>query len=95
MTNGVLLVEGTGGTIRLDGHGRLFLRRHRGAEAEHAYAWEQRGYGGDCVVRQCEAALAHLRDGAPLANTARAWLRNMEVEEAIYRSAEERRFVTV
>lgn len=95
MTNGVLLVEGTGGTIRLDGHGRLFLRRHRGAEAEHAYAWEQRGYGGDCVFRQCEAALAHLRDGAPLANTARAWLRNMEVEEAIYRSAEERRFVAV
>ncbi len=95
MTNGVLLVEGTGGTIRLDGRGRLFLRRHRGEEGEHRYAWEQRGYGGDCVFRQCEGALAHLRDGAPVANTGRAWLRNMEVEEAIYRSAEEGRFVTV
>ncbi|WP_144183846.1 Gfo/Idh/MocA family protein [Elioraea rosea] len=95
MTNGVLLVEGTGGTIRLDGYGRLFLRRHRGEETEHAYAWEARGYGGDCVFRQCEAALAHLRDGAPIANTGRAWLRNMEIEEAIYRSAEEGRFVTV
>ncbi|WP_372622790.1 Gfo/Idh/MocA family protein [Falsiroseomonas sp.] len=95
MTNGVLLVEGTGGQLRLDGFGRLFLRPHRGEEREHRYAWERRGYGGDCVFRQTSAALAHLRDGAPVPNTARAWLRNMEVEEAIYRSAEEGRFVSV
>jgi predicted dehydrogenase len=95
MTNGVLLVEGTGGGIRLDGYGRLFLRPHRGEEREHRYAWQARGYGGDCVFRQCEAALAHLRDGAPVPNTARAWLRNMEIEEAIYRSAAEGRFVGV
>jgi predicted dehydrogenase len=95
MTNGVLLVEGTGGQLRLDGHGRLFLRPHRGEEREHRYEWQARGYGGDCVFRQCEAALHHLRDGAPVPNTARAWLRNMEVEEAIYRSAAEGRFVAV
>jgi predicted dehydrogenase len=95
MTNGVMLAEGTGGQLRLDGHGRLFLRPHRGEEREHAYTWQQRGYGGDCVFRQCEAALAHLRDGAPVANTARAWLRNLAIEEAIYRSAAEGRFVTV
>lgn len=95
MTNGVLLVEGTGGQLRLDGHGRLFLRPHGGAEAEHAYAWQDRGYGGDCVFRQSEAALAHVAEGAPVPNTARAWLRNMEIEEAIYRSAAERRFIEV
>jgi predicted dehydrogenase len=95
MTNGVLLVEGTGGQLRLDGHGRLFLRPHRGTEREHAYAWDNRGYGGDCVFRQCAAALAHVANGAPVPNVARAWLRNMEVEEAIYRSAEEGRFVNV
>jgi predicted dehydrogenase len=95
MTNGALLVEGTGGQLRLDGHGRLFLRPHRGEEREHAYHWEKRGYGGDCVFRQCRAALDHIVDGAPVANTARAWLRNMEIEEAVYRSAEEGCFVTV
>lgn len=95
MTNGVLLVEGTGGQLRLDGYGRLFLRPHRGTETEHAYTWAARGYGGDCVFGQCAAALAHLRDGAPIANTARAWLRNMEIEEAIYRSAREQRFIAV
>jgi predicted dehydrogenase len=95
MTNGVLLVEGTGGQLRLDGYGRLFLRPHRGEEREHPYRWQPRGYGGDCVFRQCEAALLHLRDGAPVPNRAREWLRNMEIEEAIYRSAAEGRFVAV
>jgi predicted dehydrogenase len=95
MTNGVLLVEGTRAQLRLDGHGRLFLRPHGGEEAEHAYAWSDRGYGGDCVFRQTAAALAHLTTGAAVPNTARAWLRNMEIEEAIYRSAAEQRFVEV
>jgi D-apiose dehydrogenase len=95
MTNGVLLVEGTGGQIRLDGHGRLFLRPHGGVEREHAYAWEKRGFGGDCVFHQTAAALAHIAHGMPVPNTARAWLRNMEIEEAIYRSAAERRFIDV
>ena len=95
MTNGVLLVEGTGGQLRLDGHGRLFLRPHRGEEREHAYAWSNAGYGGDCVFRQCAAALAHIAHGEDVPNTGRAWLRNMEIEEAIYRSAAEGRFVTV
>lgn len=95
MTNGVLLVEGTGGQLRLDGHGRLFLRPQGGMESEHAYTRHERGYGGDCVFRQTEAALAHVVEGAAVPNTARAWLRNMEIEEAIYRSAQERRFIDV
>ncbi|MGK7866076.1 Gfo/Idh/MocA family protein [Falsiroseomonas sp. E2-1-a20] len=95
MTNGVLMVEGTGGQLRLDGHGRLFLRPHGGTEAEHAYTWERRGYGGDCVFRQSRAALGHVTQQAPVPNTGRAWLRNMEIEEAIYRSAAEGRLVPV
>jgi D-apiose dehydrogenase len=31
--------------------------------------------------------LAHFQDGAPLENDGRAYLRNLEIEEAIYRSA--------
>ncbi len=89
MTNGTLLAEGTDGAIRLDGFGRLFLRPRRSEEREHVYPWEARGYGGDCVFRQTAAALAHLAQGALVPNTARAWLRNMEIEEAIYRSAAE------
>jgi D-apiose dehydrogenase len=95
MTNGALLVEGTGGVIRLDGYGRLFLRPRGGEEREHAYAWEDRGYGGDCVYLQIRHIVDHFRRGTPVVNDGRAYLRNFEIEEAIYRSDRERRFVAV
>jgi hypothetical protein len=31
--------------------------------------------------------VAHLQDGAPLENSGAAYLRNLEIEDAIYRSA--------
>ena len=60
MTNGVLLVEGNEGVIRLDGHGKLFLRPRGGEEREHAYAWQDRGYGGDCVYGQARHVVDHI-----------------------------------
>ena len=95
MTNGVMVLEGTGGTIRLDGFGRLFLKPHGGEEAEHAYAWEDRGFGGDCVFHQTRHIVEHLSTGAPLVNGGRAYLRNVAIEEAIYRSSGEGRFLEV
>jgi D-apiose dehydrogenase len=95
MTNGVMLLEGTRGTLRLDGFGRLHLKPHGGAEAEHPYAWEKRGFGGDCVYRQCAHIADHHFNGVPLQNSGRAYLRNLEIEEAIYRSNAEARFVAV
>lgn len=95
MTNGVMFLEGTGGTLRLDGFGNLFLKPHGKAERPHPYAWEDRGYGGDCVYSQTAHALAHLRDGATVVNDARSYLRNIAIEEAIYRANDEARFITV
>jgi predicted dehydrogenase len=95
MTNGVLLVEGTQGVIRLDGFGRLFLRPRGGEEREHLYPWEDRGYGGDCVYRQSRHVVDHLAGGSPLVNSGRDYLRNLDIEEAIYRSAAEERFVSL
>jgi D-apiose dehydrogenase len=95
MTNGVLLVEGTEGVIRLDGYGRLFVRARGGDEAEHAYDWEDRGYGGDCVFAQSRHVVDHLTAGTPLVNSGRDYLRNLEIEEAVYRSSAEGRFIQV
>jgi len=95
LTMGEMTVEGEGGVLRLDGFARLFWKPHREAEREHAYAWEKRSYGGDAVRATLAHAVAHLRDGAPLENSGRAYLRNLEIEEAIYRSAAERRWIEV
>ena len=93
LTMGELLLEGTGGSLRLDGDGGLWLRPHAGAEQAHAYAWENRGFGGDCVLALQRHVLAHLRDGKPLENSGRDYLANLEIEELIYRSAENGRFL--
>jgi D-apiose dehydrogenase len=95
MTMGVMTLEGTDGAVRLDGYGRLHVRPRGGTEREHAYPWENRGYGGDCVYHQIRHVAAHLLDGAPVMNDGRSYLRNLEIEEAAYRSDREARFVPV
>lgn len=95
MTNGVLLAEGDAGVLRLDGYGKLFLRKLRGEEYEHPYAWQDRGYGGDCVYGQSRHIVEHLTKCMPLVNSGRDYLRNLAIEEATYRSAAEGRFITL
>jgi len=95
LTMGELLIEGTGGSLRLDGDGRLWRRSHKGAEKSHAYDWEDRGFGGDCVYALQRHVLAHKVSGAPLENSGRDYLVNLEIEEAAYRSAECGRFLSL
>jgi D-apiose dehydrogenase len=95
MTMGIMFLEGTGGTLRLDGYGRLFLKPHGSEEREHAYAWTNAGYGGDCVLGQIEHIVGHFVDGAPVFNSGREYLRNLEIEEAVYRSNAEKCLVEV
>ena len=80
-------------SLRLDGAGRLWLKPHGGEERQHAYAFEDRNFGGDCVHLLQRHVVAHLLDGAPLENDAASYLRNVEIEEAVYRSAEAGRWV--
>jgi len=95
LTNGVMLVEGTEGVIRLDGYGRVFVRAHRGIEREHDYAIPTAGFGGDCVFAQCRHVVDSIQACQMPVNTGRDYLRNLAVEEAIYQSAAEERFIRV
>ena len=71
------------------------VQQHRGAEREHAYAFEDRNFGGDCVYLLQRHVVQHLQGGAPLENDAASYLRNIVIEEAVYRSAEEGRWVAI
>jgi predicted dehydrogenase len=90
---GALLVEGPKGSLRLDGDGGLWFKPHGGDEVPHAYRWEDRGYSGDCVHALQAHVVAHLREGTAVENTAREYLRNVEIEQAIYRSNDEGRWI--
>lgn len=95
LTMGEMWLEGEGGVLRLDGFGRLYWKTHGGAEAEHAYAWENRGFGGDCVFATNAHIVEAWRAGQKAQNESRAWLRNMELVDAAYRSSDEGRRLTV
>jgi predicted dehydrogenase len=87
-TMGDMLIEGDRAVARLNGSGDVWLRSHGSNDEERvAFTWEQRGFAGDSVYRFQEHVLAHLREGAPLANSADDYLNNMRVVEAAYRSS--------
>lgn len=96
LTMGEMRIEGSAATLRLDGDGRLFLRRH-GSNEETAvpFVWEDRGFGGDCVFALQRHVVDHLTRGTPVENAAAAYLRNLEIEEAVYLSADEGRIITL
>ena len=88
LTMGEMLIDGAEGTLRLDGDGRLWLRKH-GAndEHEHIYSWDDRVFGGDCVYISCLKYLDSFRSGVPHPTEAAAYLSNMRIVEAVYESA--------
>lgn len=87
LTMGEMAVEGSHGTLFLDGDGGLSFLPHGGAIQPVAYDWENRGFGGDCVAALQAHVADHLLRGAPLENTGEEYLANIEIEEAVYRSA--------
>lgn len=95
-TMGEMWIEGAKGTLRLDGFGRLFLRQHgSNDEAEIAFEWLDRGYGGDCVHLFLKHVAMHLQDGAPLETTAHVYMRNLQIEESVYCSHRQSCYVII
>lgn len=91
LTMGEMIVEGARAVLRMDGDGNLFAR------ALQSNAWEtvafeksEAGFGGDSVYRLQRHVIDHLKSRGLLMNTARDYLANLTVEEAIYRSAASR-----
>jgi len=95
LTMGELWLDAENGVLRLDGDGRLWWKPHREDEREHIYVRSDLGFGGDCLFALQSHVVAHLRSSAPIENTGRAYLRNLEIEEAVYSSAEEGRTINL
>lgn len=88
-TMGEALIEGTEGTMDLRGDGSLWMRSF-GASTQTCLmtADEWDGFGGDCVHALQRHVVCGLLDGEPLENLAQDYLKVIEIEQAIYRSAE-------
>ncbi len=86
-TMGEMWLDGSLGVLRLDGDARLWWKPHQGHEVQHAYPLAGHvGYGGGA----CHALQRHVLDcmaqGVEPENSARAYLQNLRVQEAVYAS---------
>lgn len=88
LTMGEAILEGEGGEIRVSGDAAVMYRRFGEMDwSSIAFEASRLGFGGDCV-RELQAHVCdHLLTGAPVENAARDYLRNIEIEAALYRSA--------
>ncbi|MEE4377236.1 MAG: Gfo/Idh/MocA family oxidoreductase [Candidatus Competibacteraceae bacterium] len=88
LTMGEMSIEGSNGTLRLDGDGGIQLRRHDDNYWQPIpYEWHNRDYAGDCVYRTQKHVVDHLLIGSPVMNTAKEYLTNLRIEEAVYQSS--------
>ncbi|MEM9852120.1 MAG: Gfo/Idh/MocA family oxidoreductase, partial [Pseudomonadota bacterium] len=90
-TMGIMVTEGTGGSLRLYGTGNLSHRRFG------AFDWtdlptvtpvDRASFGGGCVAALIDHVVASCLTGAPFENEARDYLPVVRVTEAIYQSHE-------
>ncbi len=88
VTFGEMVLEGSDAVLRLDGYGKLFLRKKGGKEIEIQYEWQNRGFCGDCVYLIQRYIVDHFLCDVPMINTGKEYLRNLQIEEAIYESNE-------
>lgn len=89
-TMGEGLFEGTDGTVAFGGDGAVMLRMHGQTRQESllpAFV-SAGGFGGDCVHHLQNHVANALCKGAPIENLARDYLHVLEIEQAIYASAE-------
>ncbi|WP_112321491.1 Gfo/Idh/MocA family protein [Oceanibium sediminis] len=89
LTMGEFQLEGSEGELRLTGDGAIRLRP-RGAQdwRAHSYHWQDRDFGGNCVENFQRHVIDGLAGQRPLETLAEDYIANLEVEAALYASAE-------
>ena len=88
-TFGEFLVEGSAGSIRLYLDGRITVQKLGGREEEIVYPHDQRGFAGDCCYFTQRHFADRMLDGGPFETSGSEYLKTLDIEDAVYRSAME------
>jgi len=87
-TFGEFWIDGTEGSLRLDGAGEIYLRHLGEPETTHSYPHSFDGFAGDCVHAALSHFIGRLRDGSHFETEGFDYLRTLAVQEAVYASAQ-------
>ena len=88
-TFGSLRLEGQKGHLRMDLSGRIYLKKLGKLTKEISYNHRDRGFAGDCVWGFQQHAIQCLKEGENAETELEAYLPNLIVQEAIYKSSKE------
>lgn len=97
-TMGEMQIDAEGGTLTLDGQGRLFLRLfgHGNSEQIPLIAdMDEASFGGGCVAALCAHVTAAFAGQGAFENSAREYLPVIRASEAAYLSAQEGRKINL
>ncbi|MEE2773862.1 MAG: Gfo/Idh/MocA family oxidoreductase [Pseudomonadota bacterium] len=95
-TMGEMLIEGSNGSIRLNGDGDIFFRTNgENDERQIDYPWDNIGFAGDSVYNYQKHVLDHISEGTRLYNSGKEYLKNIEIEELVYLSNEKNKKVII
>ncbi|MFH5831346.1 Gfo/Idh/MocA family protein [Halalkalibaculum sp. DA384] len=87
-TFGEVTVEGNGGTLRLDGKGNLSIQKLGEPVKPVEYEHHRKGFAGDSVYFTQMHFLNGLINDSPFETNGPNYLRSLNIQEAIYKSAE-------
>ncbi len=94
-TFGEMLIEGNGGSIRLDTDGSIYVQQLGIEEMEVVYHHEDVNFASDCVYHTQKHFVHCLQNGKNFETNANDYLNNLKVQEAIYASAELKKEVKI
>ncbi len=96
LTLGEMLIEGTTGTLTLNGNGDISHREFGSTKQQQIpYHFNDNDFGGDCVFRLQSHVAGHLLHGTPLHNLASEYLNNIELESLVYDASDKQRTLAV
>jgi len=92
LTMGEMLIEGTRGSLALNGSGDLLLRAFGTTDWQAVdYQFEDNDFGGDCVYHLQKHVVDHLTKQSHIENEVSSYLNNLKIENIIYQAATEHR----
>ena len=96
LTIGDLLIEGSNGSIRLDGNGNIFFRKFgSNIEKKIKYNWFKKGFAGDSVYNFQKYLIKQMIGNKKIVNKIEEYINNIKVEEAIYKSNKIRKTIKI
>lgn len=87
-TFGEMLIDGTGGSIRLYSNGRITVQKLGENEEEVPYTHENINFSGDCVYATQRHFIDGLNEDFDFETNGDEYLKSIAVQEAIYQSSE-------